>query len=135
MKFSGATLSASLAMSALPDDFASPLADTIADLNTQLEAKVAEFNELQAKYNALASENAKIAEDLAAAQKTIAELQAQIETTTTESAELILEIYEYITGETTTDLAHAMQVLAEQLGLTTVNPSTPDVENNVKQPE
>lgn len=34
MKFSGATLSTSLAISALPDDFASPLADTIADLNT-----------------------------------------------------------------------------------------------------
>lgn len=34
MKFSGTTLSASLAMSALPDDFASPLADTVADLNT-----------------------------------------------------------------------------------------------------
>ena len=33
-KFSGTTLSASLAMSALPDDFASPLADTVADLNT-----------------------------------------------------------------------------------------------------
>lgn len=34
MKFSGTTLSTSLAMSALPDDFASPLADTVADLNT-----------------------------------------------------------------------------------------------------
>lgn len=118
------------------------LTGTIADLNEQLEAKVAEFNELQAKYNelssknnALTSENAKIAEDLATAQKTIADLKSQIEATTTESAELILDIYEYITGETTTDLAHAMQVLVEQLGLTTVTPSTPGVENNVKQPE
>ena len=34
MKFSGATLATSLALSALPDDFASPLAETIADLNT-----------------------------------------------------------------------------------------------------
>lgn len=33
MAFSGATIAASLAISALPDDFASPLADTIADLN------------------------------------------------------------------------------------------------------
>ena len=33
MKFSAATLSASLAISALPDDFATPLADSLADLN------------------------------------------------------------------------------------------------------
>ena len=88
-----------------------------------------------AKYNSLNSKNAELETELAEAQKTIADLQSQIENTTTESAELILDIYEYITGETTTDLAHAMQVLAEQLGLTTVAPSTPDVENNVKQPE
>jgi len=34
LKFSGTTLSTSLAMSALPDDFATPLAETIADMNT-----------------------------------------------------------------------------------------------------
>lgn len=34
MQLSGATLATSLAISALPDDFASPLAETIADLNT-----------------------------------------------------------------------------------------------------
>lgn len=33
MKFSAATLSTSLAISALPDDFATPLADSLADLN------------------------------------------------------------------------------------------------------
>ena len=33
MAFSAATLSASLAISALPDDFASPLADSLADMN------------------------------------------------------------------------------------------------------
>lgn len=33
MKFSAATLSASLAISALPDDFATPLADSLSDLN------------------------------------------------------------------------------------------------------
>ena len=34
MKFSGTTISTSVALSALPDDFASPLAGTIADMNT-----------------------------------------------------------------------------------------------------
>lgn len=34
MEFSGATIATSLAISALPDDFASPLAGTLADLNT-----------------------------------------------------------------------------------------------------
>lgn len=34
MAFSGTTISTSLAISALPDDFASPLASTISDLNT-----------------------------------------------------------------------------------------------------
>ena len=33
MKFSAATLSASLAISALPDDFATPLAESLADMN------------------------------------------------------------------------------------------------------
>lgn len=33
MKFSAATLSTSLALSALPDDFATPLADSLADMN------------------------------------------------------------------------------------------------------
>ena len=33
MEFSGATISASLAITALPDDFGSPLANTIADMN------------------------------------------------------------------------------------------------------
>ena len=32
-KFSAATLSTSLAISALPDDFATPLADSLADMN------------------------------------------------------------------------------------------------------
>ena len=34
MEFSGATIATSLAISALPDDFASPLAGTLADMNT-----------------------------------------------------------------------------------------------------
>ena len=38
MKFSAATLSTSLAISALPDDFATPLADSLADMNTYFVA-------------------------------------------------------------------------------------------------
>lgn len=38
MKFSAATLSTSLALSALPDDFATPLADSLADMNTYFVA-------------------------------------------------------------------------------------------------
>lgn len=38
MKFSAATLSTSLAISALPDDFATPLADNLADMNTYFVA-------------------------------------------------------------------------------------------------
>ena len=34
MAFSGTTLTTSLAISALPEDFASPLANTVSDLNT-----------------------------------------------------------------------------------------------------
>ena len=34
MTFSGTTITTSLAISALPDDFASPLAETVSDLNT-----------------------------------------------------------------------------------------------------
>ncbi len=34
MDFSGATIATSLAITALPDDFATPLADTLADMNT-----------------------------------------------------------------------------------------------------
>ena len=34
MEFSGATIAISLAMSALPDDFASPLAETLTSFNT-----------------------------------------------------------------------------------------------------
>ena len=38
MKFSAATLSASLAISALPDDFATPLAESLADMNVYFVA-------------------------------------------------------------------------------------------------
>lgn len=38
MKFSAATLSTSLAISALPDDFATPLAENLADMNTYFVA-------------------------------------------------------------------------------------------------
>lgn len=38
MKFSAATLSTSLALSALPDDFATPLADSLADMNVYFVA-------------------------------------------------------------------------------------------------
>lgn len=38
MKFSAATLATSLAISALPDDFATPLADSLADMNTYFVA-------------------------------------------------------------------------------------------------
>ena len=38
MRFSAATLSVSLAISALPDDFATPLADTLADMNVYFVA-------------------------------------------------------------------------------------------------
>lgn len=33
MEFSGATIATSLAITALPDDFGTPLADTLADMN------------------------------------------------------------------------------------------------------
>lgn len=41
MEFSAATLSASLAISALPDDFATPLADSLADMNIYFVAILA----------------------------------------------------------------------------------------------
>jgi len=41
MKFSAATLSTSLAISALPDDFATPLADSLADMNIYFVAILA----------------------------------------------------------------------------------------------
>jgi len=41
MKFSAATLSTSLAISALPDDFATPLADSLADMNLYFVAILA----------------------------------------------------------------------------------------------
>ena len=41
MKFSAATLSASLAISALPDDFATPLAESLADMNIYFVAILA----------------------------------------------------------------------------------------------
>ena len=41
MKFSAATLSTSLALSALPDDFATPLADSLADMNVYFIAILA----------------------------------------------------------------------------------------------
>ena len=41
MKFSAATLSASLAISALPDDFATPLAESLADMNVYFVAILA----------------------------------------------------------------------------------------------
>ncbi|MCM1149768.1 MAG: hypothetical protein NC319_06755 [Butyricicoccus sp.] len=41
MKFSAATLSTSLAISALPDDFGTPLADTLADMNVYFIAILA----------------------------------------------------------------------------------------------
>lgn len=41
MKFSAATLSTSLAISALPDDFATPLADSLADMNVYFIAILA----------------------------------------------------------------------------------------------
>ena len=36
MDFSGATITTSLAITALPDDFGTPLADTLADMNTKI---------------------------------------------------------------------------------------------------
>ena len=44
MKFSAATLSTSLAISALPDDFATPLADTLANMNTYFVAILVVLN-------------------------------------------------------------------------------------------
>lgn len=111
------------------------LTSDIADLNEQLAEKIAEYNELFDAYNDLNAENTTLRGQLTAAENTIKDLESQIASTTNEAAELIFDIYEYITGETTTDLAQAMQIVSEQLGITTIEPSTPDVENNVKQPE
>ena len=52
MKFSAATLSTSLAISALPDDFATPLADSLADMNIYFIAILVmlHFEELLIRY-------------------------------------------------------------------------------------
>ena len=70
---------------------------------------------------------------LSDAQKRITDLESQIETLTVDSAELILTIYEYMTGEKTADISKAMELVSTQLGITVTNPST-GLEGNVKQP-
>ena len=54
--------------------------------------------------------------------------------TNSEAAELIFDIYEYLTGEKTTDLELAMQTVSGRLGITQTTPSN-GVQDNVMQPE
>lgn len=109
------------------------LTKQVADLNTKLADEIKKYNELLDKYKKLDGDKTALANSLAEAQKRIAELESQIETTTVETAELILTIYEYMTGESTADISKAMDLVSSQLGITVTNPST-GLEGNVKQP-
>lgn len=105
----------------------------IADLNNKLNSKIAEYNTLVENYNNLSGEKTAIAEQLVEAQNKIANLESQLENLTVNSAELIFNIYEYLTGEQTSDIETAMKYVSKTLGITTIAPST-GAEGNVKQP-
>ena len=109
------------------------LTKQVADLNTKLADEIKKYNELLDKYKKLDGDKTALANSLADAQKRIAELESQIETTTVETAELIFTIYEYMTGESIADISKAMDLVSSQLGITVTNPST-GLEGNVKQP-
>lgn len=109
------------------------LTKQVADLNTKLAEEIKKYNALLEQYKKLDGDKTALANSLADAQKRIAELESQIETTTIETAELIFTIYEYMTGERTTDISKAMDLVSSQLGITVTNPST-GLEGNVKQP-
>ena len=109
------------------------LTKDIGDLNTKLTDAINKYNKLLEDYEKLQGDKSGVDKALADAQKTISDLQSQIETTTVETAELIFTIYEYMTGESTTDIAKAMDLVSKQLGITVTNPST-GLEGNVKQP-
>lgn len=109
------------------------LTKQIASLNNKLNAKISEYNKLVENYNKLDGEKSAIASQLVDAQNKIADLENQIENLTVNSAELIFNIYEYLTGEQTSDIETAMKYVSNTLGITTTTPST-GVEGNVKQP-
>lgn len=97
------------------------------------DAKVAELNaEIEAN-KALIAENAELQRQLAEARAQIVALEEQLAGSSVEATNLVFDIYEYITGTKTNDIATAMKVISEQLGITTVPPSQ-DAESNVKQP-
>ena len=66
---------------------------------------------------------------------TLGGLKAQLDATTSKTVQFILTVYEYLTGETTSDLDVAMSVVSTQLGIGAEVPSAPGVDSNVKQPE
>lgn len=109
------------------------LTKQIATLNNQLNAKISEYNKLVENYNKLDGEKSAIASQLVDAQNKIADLESQLENLTVNSAELVFNIYEYLTGEQTSDIETAMKYVSKTLGITTTTPST-GVEGNVKQP-
>ncbi len=95
----------------------------VGSLNSELATAKENYNKLKAQYDALNTSNQAVAAELAAAQEKIVELENKINTTTVEAAELIFNIYEYITGSTTTDLEVAMAVVSDELGLSEITPS------------
>ncbi len=109
------------------------LTKQVADLNKQLADEINKYNTLLENYNKIDGEKTALAAELKKAQDEIASLKSQIESLTVDSAELILTIYEYMTGESTTDISKAMDLVSTQLGITVTNPST-GLEGNVKQP-
>lgn len=109
------------------------LTEQIANLNRELNAKIAEYNELVERYNDLEGYKITLSSELETARNQIASLENQLENLTVDSAELIFNIYEYLTGEQTSDIETAMRYVSKTLGITTIAPST-GVEGNVKQP-
>ena len=109
------------------------LTQDLATKNAELQEKIDTYNQLVADYEALGVRNAETEQKLAEAYNEIAALQEELASASAEAATLVFDIYEYITGEKTTDINKAMQVIAEQLGITSV-PPTSGSSSNVKQP-
>lgn len=99
----------------------------------EYDAKVAELQAEIDANKALIAENAELQKQLAEARAQIVALEEQLAGSSAEATALVFDIYEYITGTTTNDVATAMKVISEQLGITTVPPSQ-DAESNAKQP-
>lgn len=109
------------------------LTQDLAAKSAELQDKIDAYNQLVADYEALGVTNAETEQKLADAYNEIAALQEELANASAEATDLVFDIYEYITGETTTDINKAMQVISEQLGITTVPPSS-ESGANVKQP-